>query len=85
MEFNVYVPSYKRSGDKVRMFDHLEYCTYVVRKSEEALYIAAGIDKLWVVEDELISNIHMAHEYIIEHSKEEIICIVDDDVFMDVS
>ncbi len=36
LTFNVYVPSYQRYGDKVRIYDHLEYCTYVVRKSEEA-------------------------------------------------
>lgn len=79
MSFNVYVPSYKRYDDKVRMFDHLEYCTYVVRKSEEEKYREHGIDKLWVIDDELIDNIHKVHQYIIDESPEDVICIVDDD------
>lgn len=77
--FNVYVPSYKRYNDKLRMYDHLEYCTYVVRKSEEEAYRKAGIENLWVIEDELIDNIHKVHQYIIDHSPEDVICIVDDD------
>ena len=77
--FNVYVPSYKRYDDKVRMYDHLEYCTYVVRASEAELYRAAGIETLWVVEDELIDNIHKVHQYIIDESPEDVICIIDDD------
>ena len=77
--FNVYVPSYKRYDDKVRMYDCLEYCTYVVRRSEAELYRAAGIESLWVVDDELIDNIHKVHQYIIDKSPEDIICIIDDD------
>lgn len=77
--FNVYVPSYNRYDDKVRMYDHLEYCTYVVRASEAELYKAAGIDNLWVVEDKLIDNIHKVHQYIIDESPEDVICIIDDD------
>lgn len=77
--FGVYVPSYKRYNDKLRMYDHLEYCTYVVRQSEEQNYRAVGIDNLWVVEDEEIDNIHKVHDYILKNSPEEVICIVDDD------
>lgn len=79
LTFGVYVPSYQRYDDKLRMYDHLEYCTYVVRKSEEELYRNSGIDNLWVVEDKYINNIHKVHQYIIDNSKEDIICIVDDD------
>ena len=79
LTFGVYVPSYKRYDDKLRMYDHLEYCTYVVRKSEEELYRKYGIDNLWVIEDKFIDNIHKVHQYIIDHSKEDVICIVDDD------
>lgn len=79
LTFGVYVPSYKRYADKVRMYDHLEYCTYVVRKSEEELYRNHGITDLWVVEDSLIDNIHKVHQYIIDNSPEDIICIIDDD------
>lgn len=77
--FNIYVPSYQRYNDKVRMYDHLEYCTYVVRESEEHNYRDSGIDNLWVVKDELIDNIHKVHQYIIDKSPEEVICINDDD------
>ena len=38
LHLGVYVPSYQRYDDKERIYDHLEYCTYVVRKSEEQLY-----------------------------------------------
>lgn len=79
MEFNVYVPSYQRYDDKERIYDHLEYCTYVVRKSEEALYRANGIEKIWAIEDELINDMHKTFQYIIDNSPEEIICIIDDD------
>lgn len=77
--FNVYVPSYARYNDTLRIYDHLEYCTYVVRASEAEFYRQAGIEFLWVVEDELIDNIHKVHQYIIDNSPEEVICIIDDD------
>lgn len=77
--FHVYVPSYRRYNDKLRMYDHLEDCTYVVRASEAEKYREAGITKLWVVEDSLIDNIHKVHQYIIDNSKEDVICINDDD------
>lgn len=79
LTFGVYVPSYQRYKDKLRIWDHLEYCTYVVRKSEADHYRAAGIYKLWIIDDELIDNIHKVHQYIIENSPEDIICIIDDD------
>lgn len=79
MEFNVYVPSYQRYDDKERVYDHLEYCTYVVRKSEAELYRANGIEKLWVVEDEKIDSMHKVFQHIIDESPEEVIAIVDDD------
>lgn len=77
--FNVYVPSYARHDDEVRIYDCLEYCTYVVRKSEAAAYKAAGIETLWIVPDDKINNIHKVHQYIIDESPEDIICIIDDD------
>lgn len=79
LSFNVYVPSYQRYNDKVRIYDHLEYCTYVVRESEAPMYRAAGIEHLWVIEDSLIDNMHKVFQYIIDHSPEDVICIVDDD------
>ena len=79
LTFNVYVPSYQRYGDKVRIYDHLEYCTYVVRKSEEAKYRVAGIERIWSIEDSLIDSMHKVFQYIIDESPEDVICIVDDD------
>ena len=67
--FNVYVPSYQRYNDKVRIYDHLEYCTYVVRASEAELYRKAGIEHLWVIEDALIDNMHKVFQYIIRACK----------------
>lgn len=77
--FGVYVPSYNRYDDKERIYDHLEYCTYVVRKSESEKYRDAGIEHLWVIEDDLIDNMHKVFQYIIDNSEEDIICIIDDD------
>lgn len=79
LTFGVYVPSYNRYNDKVRMYDYLEYCTYVVRKSEEKLYREKGIDNLWVVEDEKIDDLWKVHQYILDNSPEDIIVIIDDD------
>ena len=59
----IYVPSYKRSGTIIT--DHLlNSCTYVVRKSEEELYKAAGVRRVLAVEDELIcsmSKVRLLH------------------------
>jgi len=79
ISYNVYVPSYQRYDDKLRIYDYLEDCTYVVRKSEAEKYKANGIDKLWVVDDEHIDNIHKVHDYIIKNSPEDFIVIIDDD------
>lgn len=79
MKFNIYVPSYHRSNailtDKL-----LDYCTYVVRKSEEQAYKDAGVRSIWAVEDELIDSAEKVFLYIREHSPEEVVCILDDDI-----
>lgn len=77
--FNIYVPSYKRY-DCILTKKYLEYCTYVVRKSEEELYRNAGIENIWAIEDEQINSVNKVKNYIIEHSQEDVICIIDDDV-----
>ena len=79
LSFGIYVPSYKRYNDKVRIYDHLEFCTYMVRESEAELYRNSGIERLWVVKDSEIDNMHKAFQYIIDNSPEKVICIVDDD------
>ena len=78
--FNIYIPSYKRS-DTCCTHKILEYCTYVVRKSEEAEYRKVeGSPKLWVVDDDKIDNLVKVVNYIVENAPEDIICMIDDDV-----
>lgn len=77
--FGVYVPSYNRYNDKVRIYDHLLYCTYVVRESEAQAYRDSGIENLLVVEDRKIDNMHKVFQYIIDETPEDIVCIIDDD------
>lgn len=79
IELGVYVPSYARYSDTLRMYDHLEYCTYVVRESEYDLYREAGIDSIISVPDEEIDSIHKVHDWIIKKTPEQVICMVDDD------
>jgi len=76
--FCIYVPSYKRS-DTILTYDLLEYCTYVVRKSEEAAYREAGIDNLIAVEDSEIDSEIAVTNWIIDNTPEKVICILDDD------
>ena len=81
MTFGIYVPSYKRS-DSIMTYHVFDRCTYMVRKSEEQNYLKAGIAKkdLWAVEDDLINGGAKAYYYIIEHAKEDMIVIADDDI-----
>jgi hypothetical protein len=57
----------------------VDYCTYVVRKSEEKKYLHAGVNVL-AVEDDLITGIPAVQNWLIDNAKEEVICIIDDDV-----
>lgn len=77
----IYVPSYKRS-DRILTYNLFEKCTYMVRKSEEQLYLDAGIKKedLWSVEDSLIDDGCKAYFYIIQNAPDDIIVIADDDI-----
>lgn len=77
--FNIYVPSYNRY-QKILTNNFLEYCTYVVRKSEENDYRDAGIQSIWAVEDDKIDSFNKVSNYIIENAREDVICIIDDDV-----
>ena len=79
MKFNIYVPSYKRS-EKILTQDHLEYCTYVVRKSEEDLYRQAGVKSIWAIEDDKIDSLVKVHNYIIDNAPEDVVCLLDDDI-----
>ena len=79
LSFNIYVPSYKRS-DVILTNDLLEYCTYVVRKSEEKKYREAGIENLLCVDDELINSGAKVVYWIAENAPEDVIAIIDDDI-----
>lgn len=76
--FNIYVPSYHR-WDTTQVYKNLEYCTYVVRKSEEQFYKDLGVDT-WAVEDENINSFAKVQNYIIKNAKEDVVCVLDDDI-----
>lgn len=77
----IYVPSYKRS-DRILSYHLFEKCCYVVRKSEEQLYLNAGIspNDLWAVDDSEIDGGEYAYFYIINNAPDDIIVIADDDI-----
>ena len=70
--FNIYVPSYGRAAT-TKTFKLLEYCTYVVRKSQEEEYRARGIESIWAVDDReiifarlatILLTIHQSQSYL---------------------
>lgn len=77
--FNIYVPSYNRA---LTTTTHrlLDYCTYVVRKSQEEDYRKAGIENILAIDDELIDSALKVYTYVIENSPEEVIALCDDDI-----
>ena len=77
--FNIYIPSYGRAAT-TNTFKLLEYCTYVVRKSQEQEYRDRGIEKIWAVPDNEIDNICKVMNYITDNAPEQIICTMDDDI-----
>ena len=76
--FNIYVPSYHR-WDTTHVYKNLEYCTYVVRKSEEEFYKKLGV-KTWAIEDHLINSFAKVQNYIIRNAPEDVVCVLDDDI-----
>lgn len=79
ISFNIYVPSYKRSN-RIITQKILNYCTYVVRKSEEQLYKEAGVKNIIAVEDEKINSMVKAFQWIIDNAKEDVFVYMDDDI-----
>lgn len=79
MTFNIYVPSYKRY-DAILTDRTVEYCTYVVRKSEEQAYCDAGVRNVLAVEDSEIDSLVKVHNWILENTPEDVVCLIDDDV-----
>lgn len=78
MKFNIYVPSYKRSG-KIKTGNIFPYCTYVVRDSERDAYENAGVNVISAADDE-INSIPKVENWIIENTPEDVVCMIDDDV-----
>ena len=78
-KLGIYVPSYNRAAT-TNTFKLLEYCTYVVRKSQEAEYRARGIESIWAVDDYLIDNLCKVSNYITDNAPEQMIFTIDDDV-----
>ena len=79
MTFNIYVPSYHRSH-RILTAKNLEYCTYVVRKSEEEDYRKAGVENVLAVEDSEIDSAAKVYHWICANTPEDVICICDDDL-----
>lgn len=78
-KLGIYVPSYNRASTTTT-FQLLDYCTYVVRKSQEEEYRSRGIKNIWAVDDCEIDNLCKVSNYIVEHAPEKIIFTIDDDV-----
>lgn len=78
-KLGIYVPSYNRALTTTT-FQLLDYCTYVVRKSQEEEYRSRGIKNIWAVDDCEIDNLCKASNYIVDHAPEKIIFTIDDDV-----
>lgn len=79
LSLGIYVPSYGRAAT-TKTFQLLEYCTYVVRKSEEEAYKERGIKNIWAVNDCEIDNLCKVSNYIVDNAPEDIIFTIDDDV-----
>lgn len=77
--FNIYVCSYNRPTTTTT-YKLLDYCTYVVRKSQEQAYRDAGIESIWVIEDELIDSAFKVYDYVSRNAPEEVIALCDDDI-----
>lgn len=78
--FGIYIPSYKRS-DTITTHKWLEYYKVVVRKSEEEDYEKViPKENIIAVEDKEINSLEKVLNWINENSKEDIICVLGDDV-----
>ena len=77
--FGIYVPSYKRY-DCIKTDKVLNDCTYVVRESEEQLYRDAGVRKILSAPDQEIDSLPKIRQWIIDHTPEDIIVQIDDDI-----
>ena len=77
--FGIYCMSYKRSH-RIMTKNFFEYCTYVVREEEAEKYREAGVDDLLVIPTGEVSSFMTTLYWIIAHTPEDIIYVVDDDI-----
>lgn len=77
--FNIYVCSYNRPNTTTT-YKLLNYCTYVVRKSQEEDYRNAGIESIWAIEDDLIDSAFKVYDYVSRNAPEDVIALCDDDI-----
>lgn len=78
-QFGIYIASYRRAKTATT-HKFLEYYKYVVRKSEEKAYQAAGLDSLLAVEDRKICGLTEVNQWLIDNAPEPVIVILDDDI-----
>lgn len=81
VSFGIYIPSYKRAKTCLT-HQFLEYYQYVVRDSERASYEEAGIkpENILSVPDDQINGMVKVNQWLIDNAKEDVICILDDDI-----
>ncbi len=78
MNYKIYCPTYKRA-DICKTHKYLKNIIYVVRESEKEDY--KNVHKnLWIVPDSAQGNLSRIRNYILNHSKEENIILLDDDI-----
>ena len=79
--FHIYIPSYRRA-DVCTTHKHIEYGTYIVRKSEEAAYKAQDLSPCDVlaVDDDLICGLIEVNEWIIQNTPKNVICILNNNI-----
>lgn len=79
VDIGFYVPSYRRYGSTTT-HKLIPQSTYVVRETERAAYLAAGVPKVLGVEDSLINSFEKVNNWIIENAPEQMLCVMDDDI-----
>lgn len=77
--FGKYVLSYGRAFTATTQL-LVPDAVWVVRKSQEADYRAAGHKNILAVDDELIGGLCEVNNWIIDNAEEDVICIMDDDM-----
>ena len=77
--FGIYCMSHNRYKTTTTK-DMVEYCTYVVRENQAELYKKNGITDLISIPDGKVFDFMSTLYWIIENTKEDVICILDDDI-----